>query len=99
MSLINGIAPTEPKIFGRPNISGRLSYIAANDSRAAAYPGSALTYPFNDQHTKTSYVLDYDSSIPADIAIDASLHSSVYQNGITVVQPLSLRSLALIRAY
>ena len=82
-----------------PNIRGRLSYTAANDPRANSYASSALTYPIQEQHLRTSYVMDYDVVTPADIGLDASLHNSIYQDAAITVQSAALRSLSLIRAY
>ena len=72
---------------GLPNITGRITYSAANDPRADSYDGnSALYYAYPDQAVKTQYDYSTENKIPADPAIDASRSSSLYQNGLTEVR-------------
>ena len=86
-----------PGIFGRPNITGRLSYLASNDERALPYEESALYYPITDGHTQSDFTM-VDETIPADIGLDANRHDAIYGASNTV-QPHALRTLVLIRAF
>lgn len=92
---INGLLYSE-----RPNITGRITYSAANDPRASSYDGaSALYYAYPDQAVKTQYDYSTENKIPADPAIDASRVSSLYQNDLTEVRVNALFGLNLIRAF
>lgn len=83
-----------------PNITGRITYSAANDPRASSYDGaSALYYAYPDQAVKTQYDYSTENKIPADPAIDASRVSSLYQNDLTEVRVNALFGLNLIRAF
>ena len=85
---------------GLPNITGRITYSAANDPRASSYDGaSALYYAYPDQAVKTQYDYSTENKIPADPAIDASRVSSLYQNDLTEVRVNALFGLNLIRAF
>lgn len=85
---------------GLPNITGRITYSAANDPRASSYDGaSALYYAYPDQAVKTQYDYSTENKIPADPAIDASRVSSLYQNDLTEVRVDALFGLNLIRAF
>lgn len=85
---------------GLPNITGRITYSAANDPRASSYDGaSALYYAYPDQAVKTQYDYSTENKIPADPAIDASRVSSLYQNDLTEVRVNALLGLNLIKAF
>ena len=85
---------------GLPNITGRITYSAANDPRADSYDGnSALYYAYPDQAVKTQYDYSTENKIPADPAIDASRSSSLYQNGLTEVRVNALFGMYLIRSH
>ena len=85
---------------GLPNITGRITYSAANDPRASSYDGaSALYYAYPDQEVKTQYDYSTENKIPADPAIDASRVSSLYQNDLTEVRVNALLGLNLIKAF
>ena len=84
---------------GLPNILGRLSYLSANDARAAGYENGALYYAYPAQAVKMLSDYNIENKIPADPAIDASRVSSLYQNDLTEVRVNALFGLNLIRAF
>lgn len=81
-----------------PNVTGRLSYSSANDTKGAGYENGALYYAFPAQNVKTLTTSE-GVNIPADPAVDASRANSSYSNAVSKPRVDSLQALALIRAY
>ena len=83
----------------RPNITGRLSYMASDDPSGEGYEGGALYYAFPHQEVKTLTEYKTENQIPADPAIDLSRSNSLYQDGLNEVRVNALYGLNLIRAF
>ena len=83
---------------GLPNSKGRLSYMAANDSRGQGYDGGSMYYAFASQNVKTMVSMQ-EENIPADPAIDLSRSNSLYQDGLNEVRVNALFGLNLIKAF
>ena len=81
---------------GRPNILGRLNYIASNNVQAVGQ--GALYYPM-ENGTKTETTSNNPLNYPVEIAIDASRSSSLYVNDLSEVRVNALFSMMLIRSY
>ena len=89
-----------PELFGDyPNITGRLSYTAAYDPRAAGYEGGALYYAFLHQEVKTLTEYKTENQVLADPAIDLNKCNSLYQNDLNEVRVNAVYGLNLIRAF
>lgn len=95
MSLINGIAPTEPKIFGRPNIQGITNAVAYVSPTIGGIGSGAFS---GMKRWVSSVQIESQGTNASAIQMDASLSDASY-GGSSTVQVAALRGLALIRAY
>ena len=80
------------QIFGRPNSTGQFNaYMFEGDS----FPGMALAQYSNNRAFNR---VDTDGAYFGYVLLNLARSNNIFGNSLTV-QPSSLRSLALIRAY